>query len=49
MVLTSDAKRVGHEPTGEPESLAGRMMKMGDRVAYQKPEGMDDRKERLKK
>ena len=42
LVLTSEHRsRDAHEPTGEPESLVGRMKgKMGDRVQYTKPEGL---------
>ena len=41
-MLTSEHRsRDAHEPTGEPESLVGRMRgKMGDRVQYTKPEGL---------
>jgi hypothetical protein len=50
MVLTSDVKRDAHEPTGEPETLAGRIKhKMGDRVLHQKPDGLAERKDRSKK
>ena len=51
LVLTSDTRnRDSHEPSGEPESLWGRMHgKMGDRVGFGKPEGMEERKEKLKK
>ena len=49
-MLTSDVKRDAHEPTGEPESLAGRLKhKMGDRVQHSRPEGLAERKERGKK
>jgi hypothetical protein len=49
MVLTSDVKRDAHEPTGEPETLAGRIKhKMGDRAQQAKPEGLAERKERSK-
>ena len=46
LVLTSDTRtRDSHEPSGEPETLWGRMKgKMGDRVLYAKPEGMEERK-----
>jgi pre-mRNA-splicing helicase BRR2 len=42
LVVTSDTRtRDAHEPTGEPETLAGRLRhKMGDRVVQQKPEGL---------
>lgn len=51
MVLTSDTRsRDSHEPSGEPESLWGKMRgKMGDRVEFSKPEGLEERKEKLKK
>eukprot|EP00879_Flechtneria_rotunda_P008744 GHRR01009158.1.p1 GENE.GHRR01009158.1~~GHRR01009158.1.p1 ORF type:complete len:300 (+),score=98.06 GHRR01009158.1:181-1080(+) len=51
LVLTSDTRtRDAHEPTGEPESLAGRLKyKMGDRVQYQKPESLAEKKDKSKK
>ena len=51
LVLTSDTRnRDSHEPSGEPESLWGRMRgKMGDRVEFSKPEGLEERKAKLKK
>ena len=51
LVLTSDTRnRDSHEPSGEPESLWGRMRgKMGDRVQFSKPEGLEERKEKQKK
>ncbi|KIZ00496.1 pre-mRNA-splicing helicase BRR2 [Monoraphidium neglectum] len=50
LVLTSDVKRDAHEPTGEPETLAGRNLhKMGDRVQHTRPEALTERKERSKK
>lgn len=49
LVVTSDVKRDTHEPTGEPETLAGRIKhKMGDRVLHTKPEGLTERKEKSK-
>jgi len=49
LVLTSDVKRETGEPTGEPETLAGRIThKMGDRVLHAKPDGLVERKERSK-
>ena len=49
-MVTSDVKRDAHEPTGEPETLAGRIKhKMGDRVQHTKPEGLSERKERSKR
>jgi hypothetical protein len=46
LVLTSDTRtRDAHEPTGEPETLAGRKMhKMGDRAQQQRPEGLSEGK-----
>lgn len=51
LVLTSDNRtRDLHEPSGEPESLWGKMKgKMGDRVQYAKPEGYDGKKEKKRK
>jgi pre-mRNA-splicing helicase BRR2 len=45
LVLTSDTRtRDAHEPTGEPETLAGRKMhKMGDRAQQQRPEGLSEK------
>jgi hypothetical protein len=39
-VLTSETRtKGGHEPSGEPETLAGRIKhKMGDRVQHERPE-----------
>lgn len=50
LVLTSDTRtREPHEHSGEPESLWGRMRgKMGDRVKFDKPELLDERKKKLK-
>lgn len=49
LVMTSDVKRDAHEPTGEPETLAGRIKhKMGDRVLHSRPEGLAERKDRSK-
>ena len=50
LVLTSDTRtRDSHEPSGEPESLWGRMPgKMGDRVLFGKPELLDERKKKLR-
>lgn len=49
LVLTGEAKRDAHEPTGEPETLVGRIKhKMGDRVQQSKPEGLGERKDRSK-
>lgn len=49
-MLTSDTRtRDSHEPSGEPESLWGRMRgKMGDRVLFGKPELLDERKKKLR-
>ena len=51
LVLTAETRtRDAQEPSGEPESLFGRMRgKMGDRVQYNKPEGYDERKEKAAK
>lgn len=46
LVLTAETRtREAAEPSGEPETLWGRMPgKMGDRVQYGKPEGLEERK-----
>lgn len=46
LVLTSENRtRDAHEPSGEPESLVGRLKyKMGDRVQHQRPEGLQETK-----
>lgn len=51
LVLTSENRtRDSHEPSGEPETLWGRMKgKMGDRVQYGRPEDGDDRKKKAEK
>eukprot|EP00775_Hariotina_reticulata_P007182 gene7182-7396_t len=51
LVLTSENRtRDAHEPTGEPESLVGRIKhKMGDRVQHQKPEGIEKKDKKDKK
>jgi len=50
LVLTSDQRtRAAHEPTGEPGSLQGKLVKFGDRVERAKPEGLEQRKENLAK
>ncbi|KAF6257784.1 RNA helicase, activating signal cointegrator 1 [Scenedesmus sp. NREL 46B-D3] len=51
LVLTSDTRtRDAHEPTGEPETLAGRKIhKMGDRAQQQRPEGLSEKKGKSKK
>jgi pre-mRNA-splicing helicase BRR2 len=51
LVLTAETRtREAAEPSGEPESLHGRMKgKMGDRVQYTKPEGLEERKAKQKK
>ncbi|KAF8063039.1 BRR2A [Scenedesmus sp. PABB004] len=47
LVMTSEARRDAREPTGEPETLAGRIKhKMGDRVRPGRPEGLADKKEK---
>jgi hypothetical protein len=45
LVLTSENRtRDAHEPSGEPETLWGRMRgKMGDRVVRTRPEGTAER------
>ena len=47
LVLTAETRtRDATEPSGEPETLWGRMPgKMGDRVQYTKPEGLAERRE----
>ncbi|CAK0763687.1 DExH-box ATP-dependent RNA helicase DExH12 [Coccomyxa viridis] len=51
LVLTAETRtREAAEPSGEPDSLWGRMKgKMGDRVQYTKPEGIEERKAKQKK
>ena len=51
LVLTAETRtREAAEPSGEPDSLWGRMKgKMGDRVQYTKPEGLEERKAKQKK
>ena len=51
LVLTAETRtRDATEPSGEPETLWGRMKgKMGDRVQYSKPEGLEERKAKTKK
>jgi pre-mRNA-splicing helicase BRR2 len=49
LVLTSDAKRGdAHEPTGEPETLWGRVKGFGDRAHGRKNEELEDRKAKSK-
>lgn len=50
-MLTAETRtRDAAEPSGEPETLWGRMKgKMGDRVQYSKPEGLEERKAQTKK
>ena len=50
-MLTAETRtREATEPSGEPESLWGRMKgKMGDRVQHSKPEGLEQRKAKTKK
>jgi hypothetical protein len=50
-VLTAETRtRDAAEPSGEPETLWGRMKgKMGDRVLFGKPEGLEERKAKAKK
>ncbi len=51
LVLTAETRtRDAAEPSGEPDSLWGRMKgKMGDRVHYNQPEELVDRKAKAKK
>ena len=51
MVLTAETRtREAAEPSGEPESLHGRMRgKMGDRVQHAKPEGYEERRQKATK
>lgn len=47
MLTSENRTRDAHEPSGEPESLWGKMRgKMGDRVQYGRPDGADDRKKK---
>ena len=50
-MLTAETRtREATEPSGEPESLHGRMRgKMGDRVLHSKPEGYEERKQKAAK
>ncbi len=50
-MLTAETRtREAAEPSGEPESLHGRMRgKMGDRVQHAKPEGFEARKQKQAK
>lgn len=51
LVLTAETRtREAAEPSGEPETLWGRMRgKMGDRVQFNKPEGLSEKKAKQKK
>ena len=51
MLAAEKRGRSGAEPSGAPETLAGRLTKMGDRVSFAKPErpGADDEAARRKK
>lgn len=51
LVLTAETRtREATEPSGEPDSLWGRMKgKMGDRAFKGRPEGLDERKVKAKK
>ncbi len=51
LVLTAETRtRDAAEPSGEPDSLWGRMKgKMGDRVKYSQPEELVERKVKAKK
>ena len=50
-MLTAETRtREAAEPSGEPETLWGRMRgKMGDRVQFNKPEGLSEKKAKQKK
>jgi hypothetical protein len=49
LVLTAETRtRDATEPSGEPETLVGRLKKMGDRVQFGKPEGLEERKAKKK-
>eukprot|EP00741_Cyanophora_paradoxa_P005239 tig00000865_g5079.t1 len=50
LVLQSENRHRSDEPTGEPESLAGRIRgKFGDRVGYSRPKELEEKIEKLKK
>ena len=51
LVLTAETRtRQASEPSGEPDSLWGRMKgKMGDRVHHSRPEELVERKAKAKK
>lgn len=51
MVLTTDRTRDSHEPSGEPESLWGKIdiSKMGDRVQHGRPDKSMDKHHKKKK
>lgn len=51
LVLTPEARSRDHnEPTGEPETLWGKMKgKMGDRVSFSKPKELEEKLEKMRK
>lgn len=50
LVLTSENRSHNHEPTGEVETLWGRMGgKMGDKVAHSKPKELEEKLDKLRK
>lgn len=51
LVLTAETRtREGAEPSGEPDSLWGRMKgKMGDRALKGRSEGLEERKSKARK
>lgn len=49
LVLTADRSHRGPaEPSGAPETLAGRLHRMGDRVRFDAPDGLAERKAKAK-
>ena len=48
LVLTADRSRGPAEPSGAPETLAGRLHRMGDRVRFDAPDGLAERKAKAK-
>lgn len=50
LVLTSENRTHNNEPTGEVESLAGRLTgKMGDKVSYSKPKELEEKLDKMRK
>ncbi len=50
MLTSENRTRDAHEPSGEPETLWGRMKgKMGDKALRARPDGLDERKQKLQK